>query len=80
MIAGKVDNLFCDRVEQGVPPKEGGLTLRLGVVHPALNKTITSPILVSAAFPLLLDLQPVKVGGVAVHQGEVVVGYEAYRF
>ena len=76
MVAGKVEALFCDCVEQGIPP-EDGLILRLGVVHPALNKIITSPILVSAVFPLLLDIQPIKVGGVAVHQ-EVLAQMSAF--
>ena len=40
--------MFCESAEQGIPP-EDGLILRLGVVHPALNKIFTSPILVSAA-------------------------------
>ena len=55
----QAEALFCDSAEQGIPP-EDGLILRLGVVHPALNKIFTSPILVSAAG--LNTLKPLGLG------------------
>ena len=33
-----------------------------------MSKTITFPFLASTVLPLLLDMQPVEVGGVVVHQ------------
>ena len=75
VFAGRVEALFCRSVEQGGVP-ERTLLCKLGVVHPTLNRAMTSPVLASAALPLL-DILPIKVGGVAVHQ-EVLAQMSAF--
>ena len=55
------------------------LVQRLSAVHPAVSKPITFPFLASTAPPLLLDMQPVKVGGVVVHQ-EVLFQMSAFAW
>ena len=75
VFAGRVEALFCRSVEQGGVP-ERTLLCKLGVVHPTLNRAMTSPVLASAALPLL-DILPIKVGGAAVHQ-EVLAQMSAF--